>query len=284
MKRSRRRLLIQCLAAVFQNGYFQGFFQKTVFSGKTKGVCVPGLNCYSCPGALFACPIGALQGALNRRSAAAIQYVLGLLLLFGVVLGRLVCGFLCPFGLVQDLLHKIRTKKLTVPLAVDRPLRYLKYAVLAILVVILPLTLADAYGVAYPYFCKLLCPAGTLEGGIPLVTTSPELSAMTGALFALKMSILIAVLALSVFLFRPFCKYLCPLGALYGLFNGVGLYRLAVDKNKCVRCGRCERECPMQAPILTNPNHPECIRCQKCINVCPTRAISGGICRFSRAR
>ncbi len=245
---------------------------------------MPGLNCYSCPGAFGACPIGSLQAALGSRRTAAIQYVAGLLLLFSILLGRLVCGFLCPFGLLQDLLDKIRVKKLSIPARADRPLRYLKYAVLAVLVVALPLLLLGKYGISTPFFCKLLCPAGTLEGGLPLVLGSAGLRALAGPLFFWKLFVLIAVLAFSVLMFRPFCKYLCPLGALYGLFNGVGLYRLAVDKNKCVRCGRCERECPMQAPILTNPNHPECIRCQKCINVCPTRAISGGICRFSRAR
>lgn len=280
----KKRRIVQILSAVFQNGYFQGFLNATVFSGRTKAVCVPGLNCYSCPGAFGACPIGSLQAALGSRRAAAIQYVAGLLLLFSILLGRLVCGFLCPFGLLQDLLDKIRVKKLSIPARVDRPLRYFKYAVLAVLVVALPLLLLSEYGISTPFFCKLLCPAGTLEGGLPLVLGSAGLRALVGPLFFWKLFVLIAVLAFSVLMFRPFCKYLCPLGALYGLFNGAGLYRLAVDKKKCIRCGRCERECPMQVPVLTKPNHPECIRCQKCVNVCPTHAISGGICRFSRGR
>ncbi len=279
-----KRRVVQVLSAVFQNGYFQGFFNATVFSGPTKAVCVPGLNCYSCPGAFGACPIGSLQAALGSRKAAAIQYAAGLLLLFSLLLGRLACGFLCPFGLLQDLLDKVRVKKLVLPARVDRPLRYLKYAVLAVLVVALPLLLLGEYGISTPFFCKLLCPAGTLEGGLPLVLGSAGLRALVGPLFFWKLFVLVAVLALSLALFRPFCKYLCPLGALYGLFNGVGMYRLTVDKNKCIRCGRCERACPMQVPMPTKPNHPECIRCQKCVSVCPTRAISGGICRFSRAR
>lgn len=278
MKRnlSKKRLLIQALSAVFMNGYFQGFFQKTVFSGSTKRICVPGLNCYSCPGALFACPIGSLQAALNKRSAAALGYVLGLLLLFGLFLGRLVCGFLCPFGLVQDLLNKIKTKKLTIPKPVDRPLRYLKYAVLLLLVVLLPLLLQDEYGIAGPYFCKFLCPSGTLEGGIPMVLTSESLFSMTGALFVLKLSILIIILVLAVFLYRPFCKYLCPLGALYALFNPISSYRLHVDQKVCIRCGKCTAVCPMQAHIPDKPNDLECIRCGKCREICPMDAISAG--------
>ena len=134
MKRQRRRTLIQAIAAVGQNAYLPGFFRGVIFQGKSKVLCVPGLNCYSCPGALGACPIGALQAALGQRRFPA--YVLGTLVLFGVLLGRLVCGFLCPFGLLQDLLDRVPLPKLKVPKRLDKPLRYLKYAVLVLLVVL----------------------------------------------------------------------------------------------------------------------------------------------------
>ena len=83
---------------------------------------------------------------------------------FGVVLGRAICGLLCPFGLVQDLLHKIPLPKYQLPPQLDRALRWLKYIVLALLVVLLPLLVAIQSGIATPYFCKWLCPAGTLGG------------------------------------------------------------------------------------------------------------------------
>ncbi len=272
MRRQSRRTLIQCVAAVVQNAYIPGFFRGVIFRGKSKLLCVPGLNCYSCPGALGACPLGSLQAALAQRSPFP-AYVLGTLVLFGALLGRLVCGFLCPFGLLQDLLSRIPLK-IKVPRWLDRPLRYLKYVVL-ILLILLALLLSE------PAFCKYLCPAGLLEAGLPLTGLNPSFAALRGPLFYGKLTILVSIVLLSVLIFRPFCKYLCPLGAFYGLFNGVGFYRLQVEESRCVRCGRCKAACPMDVDVADHPNSPECIRCGRCLGACPHDAISGGFCRPS---
>ena len=136
-RRSPQRV-IQLVSAVVLNGYMAGFRKGTIFTGSSKAVCVPVLNCYSCPGALGACPIGALQAAAGGVKHHFPFYVLGLLTLFGVVLGRLACGLLCPFGLVQDLLHHIPVPKMTVPPALDRPARWLKYGILLVFVLLLP--------------------------------------------------------------------------------------------------------------------------------------------------
>ena len=88
------------------NGYVLGFLEGKIYRGKLKSVCVPGLNCYSCPGALGACPIGSLQAVMDSGTFKFSCYVFGFLILFGTCLGRFICGWLCPFGLVQDLLHK----------------------------------------------------------------------------------------------------------------------------------------------------------------------------------
>lgn len=278
MKRKReiKRPLIQLLAAALFNGYALGFAKGKIFTGGTKALCVPVLNCYSCPGALGACPIGALQAVLGGGQSRFSFYVLGLLVLFGVVLGRLVCGFLCPFGLVQDLLHKIPLPKLRVPEKIDKPLRYFKYVVAVVLVVILPMVLTNGFGVSSPYFCQWVCPAGTLGGAVPLLLVNTGLRAGIGFLFKWKMAILIAVVVSSVFIYRPFCKYLCPLGAFYSLFNKFGLYQMKLDKNKCIGCKKCEKHCKMQVPVTKNINHPECIRCGVCKSVCPVDAISSG--------
>lgn len=270
---------VQLISAVLLNGYALGFQKGKIFTGGTKGVCVPVLNCYSCPGALGACPIGALQTALGGLKGHFPFYVLGLLTLFGVALGRVVCGLLCPFGLVQDLLHKIPLPKIKVPKRIDRPARYLKYGVLLVLVIGLPAFAVTKSGVRMPYFCKYLCPAGTLEGGIPLMIADPALRELAGLLFSWKVLVLAVILAASMVIHRPFCRYLCPLGAFYALFNRFSFFQMSVDRDSCVGCGICERVCPMEVEAAENINSPECIRCGKCRTECPVGAISCGFRR-----
>lgn len=274
----KRRLsfqrIMQLLSAALINGYIAGFQKGRIFTGGTKAVCVPVLNCYSCPGALGACPIGSLQAAVSGRRFPF--YVLGLLMLFGVVLGRAICGLLCPFGLVQDLLHKIPVPKWTVPERLDRPARSLKYLVLLIPVIGLPAFAITKTGVATPYFCKYICPAGTLGGGIPLMIIDPALRSLAGALFSWKVLALAAVVIASMVIPRPFCRYLCPLSAFYSLFNRFSFFQMRFDKDACVHCKKCERSCPMAVEVTKNINGPECIRCGKCASVCPTGAISSG--------
>ncbi len=267
---------VQLLAAAVVNGYAIGFAKGKIFTGGTKAVCVPVLNCYSCPGALGACPIGSLQAVLGGSSRRFPFYVLGLLMLFGVVLGRLICGLLCPFGLVQDLLCKIPAPKLRVPKKIDKPLRWLKYAVLLVLVVLLPAFAVTDTGVAPPYFCKYLCPAGTLEGGVPLLLANPSLRSLMGALFSWKALVLVVILAACVFIPRAFCRYLCPLGAFYSLFNRFSFYQMKLDKSKCTGCKKCEHACPMAVEVTKGCGGLECIRCGKCRDACPAGAITSG--------
>ena len=272
-RQSRVRTAVQAAAAVFFNGYAAGFFKTKIFTGNTKGLCVPVLNCYSCPGALGACPIGSLQAILAGKDRRLPFYVLGTLMLFGVLLGRLACGFLCPFGFLQDLLAKLPVKKIKLPKKIDRVLRLLKYAVLLVFVLLLPVFLVDKYGAGAPWFCKLICPAGTLEGGVPLLLGDERLRALAGWLFSWKALVLLAVLLGAVWIPRFFCRYLCPLGAIYGLFNRFSLSRMALDKEKCVGCKACEKTCPMAVDVTKDINTAECIRCGKCKAVCPTGAI-----------
>ena len=267
------RKKIQLASAVLFNGYVVGFAKGSLFIGKTKAVCVPILNCYSCPGAFGACPIGSMQTALGGAKHHFPFYVLGSLMLFGILFGRLICGFLCPFGLVQELIHKLPVKKWKVPKKIDKPLRYLKYFILLVPVVLLP---AFASGSTPPYFCKYICPAGTLGGGIPQLISNPQLRQLAGALFDWKVLVLIIILAASIFIPRPFCRYLCPLGAFYGLFNRFGFYQMRLNQNLCVGCKKCEASCPMAFEVTGQLNYAECIRCGKCREVCSTKAISTG--------
>ena len=199
-------------------------------------------------------------------------YVVGFLLFIGVLLGRVVCGFLCPFGWFQELLHKIPAKKFSTKRF--HILTYLKYVILVLFVIVLPMTVVNEVGMGDPFFCKYLCSAGILEGGIPLSLAGTGIRASLGWLFTWKSCILLGVVVLSVFFYRPFCKWLCPLGAFYGLCNKVSVYRLEVDQSKCTSCGACSRVCQMDVDVFRTPNHAECIRCGDCVAACPHQAIT----------
>ena len=269
-----RRTFVQLAWTALSNGYLAGFLRGKIYRGPLKKLCLPGLNCYSCPGALGACPVGSFQAMLTSFRPAIPAYVLGFLFAFGALMGRFVCGWLCPFGLVQDLLYKIPGVKKRKNLPGHRRLIWLKYAVLLFLVILLPLLARDELlNVSDPWFCKYLCPSGTLMGGWTLLTLNPSLRSAAGALFTWKSFILAALLIMSVKVYRPFCKYLCPLGAFYGFFNKIALFRYAVDAEHCTRCGACARVCPMGVKLPQQPNSAECIRCGRCLKACPTGAI-----------
>ncbi len=276
----RIRAALQLGFACFLNGYAAGFAGGKIFTGKTKALCVPVLNCYSCPGALGACPIGSLQAALGKTKGKFPFYVLGTMVLFGVIFGRLLCGFVCPFGFIQDLLYKIPGKKLTVPKKLDKPLRFLKYIVLSVFVIILPLFVKDSNGISVPWFCKYICPAGTLEAGLPLIAENEMLRRLVGGLFGWKATVLAVILLSCIFISRSFCRYLCPLGAFYALFNKFSLYRLNLDGKKCIGCNKCNSVCPMALEVTKSLNSPECIRCGKCKASCPTEAISSSFIKL----
>ena len=259
---------IQAAAALLQNANFKGFFTGRISENAAKGVCVPGLNCYSCPGAVGACPLGSLQSFLGARPFRIPYYVVGLLVFFGALLGRAVCGFLCPMGWIQELLDLVPTKKLN-RFRLDKPLRKLKDLVLAA-ALILPFFVART-----PFFCKYVCPSGT-TAALFLAAADKTVRGMLGSLFNWKLAVLIAVAVGSLFIWRPFCKYLCPLGALYGCFNRFALYRGSVDESACIRCGRCAAACRMGVDPVKNINSAECIRCGDCAKNCPVKAISLG--------
>ena len=141
-------------------------------------------------------------------------------------------------------------------------------------VVLLPVLVVNDVGMGDPFFCKYICPQGVLEGAIPLAIANAGIRSALGQLFTWKLAVLIAVVVLSVLFYRPFCKWICPLGAFYALMNKVSLLGIRVDACKCVSCGKCSRVCQMDVDVVRAPNHAECIRCGKCIGACPVDAIS----------
>lgn len=264
---------MQALWALLSNSYLAGFARGKIYQGPLKKLCVPGLNCYSCPGTLGSCPIGAMQAVIGSWNFKFACYVAGLLIFIGALAGRFACGWLCPFGLIQDLLHKIPFPKKIKVWKGDRLLRKLKYVILLLFVILLPLCVTDVLGQGAPYFCKLICPAGTLEGGIPLVLLNHSMRSALGWLYLWKNVLLLLTILLAIIIYRPFCKYICPLGAVYSLFNPISVFRYRVDKEKCTGCGACKKACGMQIDPVEEINHPECIHCGQCKNVCRTHAI-----------
>ncbi len=267
---------VQWLALLLSNPKLANFTSGRIVQGPSKSVCVPFLNCYSCPAAIGSCPVGAFQSLAAGMSRMVSLYIIGFLTATGAVAGRFICGWLCPFGLIQELLHKFRPRSWRIRLL--RLAEALRYPAL-ILTVLLPFYWRSAIGLAEPYFCKYVCPAGTLEAGLPLVSRRPELAALIGPLFWWKVFLLAVVLIASILIWRPFCRTLCPLGAFYGLFNHVSLLQLNCDNQRCTSCRACSRRCPADLDPYREPNSDRCVRCLECTKVCPTQALRFGIPR-----
>ena len=265
-----RRKIIQLYCALLFNANVKGFVSGNIYTGSSKQVCVPGINCYSCPGAVGACPLGSLQGSFSADKST-IWYVGGILLLYSILFGRMICGWFCPFGLIQELLYKIKTPKLKKS-PVTRILSYLKYVILVVFVFIIPIIYAFK-DTPLPSFCKYICPAGTIEGGLLLLSNKVNASyfSMLGPIFTWKFFLMISIVVGCVFAFRLFCRFICPLGALYGLFNRFSFFGIKVDDAKCTKCSLCVSHCKMD---IKHVGDQECISCGECVGVCPTKAIS----------
>ncbi len=268
---SLKRRLIQVISALIYNADVTHWFNGTISQTKLKKVCVPGLNCYSCSGAISSCPLGALQNSL--ASGKFPFFITGFFLLVGTLLGRLVCSFLCPFGLFQELLFKIPTPKIyhTKKLRpITRKLSLLKYVILVVMCIALPLAFYFKDGFASPFFCKWVCPEGTIFAGWPLVIMNETLRCTIGFLFSWKTILAIVFILWSVFMFRPFCRFFCPLGAIYSFFNRKAVFGIKIDNTKCTHCNACVNSCKMDTLQI---NDRECIRCGECKSKCNFGAI-----------
>lgn len=223
-----------------------------------RGLCAPVFYCHSCPIASMACPLGVLVNFSTLKLWPFIT--LGILGLVGTLGGRFVCGWLCPFGFIQDMLHKLGTRKLSMPPA----LRYVKYVMLIGFIFAVPY-----FWPGKPYtFCDG-CPSGTLESMIPWAfvghwdVNSGLFGGFTARFFT-RISILVGVLLFTVFVSRGFCRMLCPLGAIFGLFNRFSLFRYNLAHKKCNSCGVCAKVCPVDIDPVAEMNTAECIRCYEC--------------------
>lgn len=262
----RNRFAVQVASLVLANSFFLRAFN---------GFCNPVLNCWSCPGANFACPIGALQNASSDAAftipsassplmgiARAIPiYVIGTLMLLGGLFGRMMCGWLCPFGWLQDQIGKLSRRRGRVP----GVLYYLRYVVLIVLVFVVP------YYTHVMWFSKL-CPQGALEGGLLQPLLHPELRGMMGGWWWTKQAILLATFAAMLFWRRPFCAVVCPLGAIFSLFQRVSAWQVRWLEARCTHCLWCVRQCPQGIDPRYEVNSHKCVGCLEC-QKCPFDAI-----------
>ncbi len=220
-------------------------------------------HCYSCPLSSFACPIGVMANyAALMPVAFEVPYLLlGLLLLVGATTGSLACGWSCPFGFLQDLLAKIPIRKVALPAWVG----HTRYVVLLGLVIALPLVLGFKgipFGDQVISICRL-CPAGALEAGLPHSTES-YLAGNGWPMSWYKSLILVAFFGSALFIHRPWCRILCPLGGLLALFNRFSLFHLRFNPKECVECNLCRSRCQMGVNVDQNVNVSGCIRCLEC--------------------
>ena len=262
-----RRWLIQTIAFFAGNNYFQAIINNTGFyQGPLKRFCLPYFTCYSCPLAIASCPLGSIQHFFTLQTIPF--YVFGFLALIGTGVGRLICGYTCPIGFGQDLLYRVKTIKFKIP----RWTRYVKYAVLASLIIIIP------YFTFEPWFCKL-CPVGMFQAGIPLVMWDPpafDLRPLAGAFYYLKIGIVTATIIFIITVRRGFCRVFCPLGAIYSFFNKISIFRI-VRTEDCRYCELCIEVCPVEINVFENPNQMECIRCLECVRVCKNGGLKFGM-------
>ncbi len=259
----KNRRTVQLTALVLSNAYFLSFL---------RFIPCGYLQCSNCSLSTFSCPLILIQrgavmasmgmlGGINSKFTATVLAAFAVLIFFGALFGTFGCGWLCPFGFLQDLLAKIPVKKIRLPGWSG----HLRLPIFLVLVILLP------YYTRHMTFCDL-CPPGTINrlwqqaAGIPLFFKTPE-----GIWAVTSITILCIVLLSAVFIERPFCSLLCPIGGFLGLFNKISGIFIRVDKQECVDCGRCEDVCPQGINPAKTPAHSQCTRCLEC---------TGAKCKF----
>jgi polyferredoxin len=225
-------------------------------------ICSPVFHCYSCPLATFACPIGILA---NFSALHLFPFItVGMLVLIGILLGSIVCGWACPFGFLQDLAAKVPTPKFDPP----RWTGHFRYAVLVGTVIAVPYFFGEGH---WLFVCRF-CPAGALEAAVPNIVSRAIAGQETAWPNALKLTILVLFLMAIFFVRRPWCRILCPLGAIFSLFNRFSAFFLRFDLDKCSSCERCHKLCEYGIEPDKSPNDLRCVRCLECTG-CSTDAL-----------
>lgn len=212
---------------------------------------VPFVSCTACP--LTECP-----GRYLPVPA------IGVALLSALLAGRVFCGWACPMGFVEDLLGRIpKLKALTCPpfARVERWLKPAGYAVV-LLVVYLVVTVHLSAERPYPYVVR--------SSSVLNLDAAESAVALGAAQYRVRLWILVPVLVLSVLVTRFWCRYLCPLGAVLGVFNRFSWFAIRWERQDMPHCGKYPRECIQH----TTPGTSDCVLCGECMQGCPRRLLS----------
>lgn len=247
----------------------------------------------------------AIQLQLSGWNSASVIFpwlAIASFLIVGVLIGKSMCGWVCPFGFVQDLVGFMRRKQSEVSPRTHKNMVYVKYFVLGItLFISITYSAAILYGVGGSYGSALgifanapftsLSPAETLFATLPKAVQDfsnavsvGQVNILSGiyratGLLWVQIFILGCVLVFAAYIPRGWCRYFCPHGAIMATLNNFSFIGLHRDPVKCVKgeCRLCVEVCPMRVPILDLPwekfSHSECIYCMKCVDACPDRAI-----------
>jgi polyferredoxin len=251
------RAIVLFLALFVINGHFY-VLNYPKMAEIFKHIPLPILNCYSTPTTIWSCPAGLIQHFLVIGGFTFAT--IGILLIFGALLGRWFCGWICPFGLFQEILYWIPAKKFELP----KWTRGIKHFIFLIMVILMPMYFKNSIGMTETWFCNF-CPAGCLEAGIPTVIIDPSIRYLIGTMYWIKIAILVILVIIpSIFIKRPFCTTICPVGLMMGFTNRFSFLKLSFNKSKCNNCGLCSVDCPMGLNPTTDFNSSECIRCMNC--------------------
>lgn len=237
---------------------FDGRFAEWMLPLKMRLHSIPScmFHCYACPLRSFACPIGLMASFFALHAFPWL--VVGVVLVVAAFFGTLICGWACPFGFLQDLVAKIPTKKIRLPDWTG----YGRFVVLVALVIVAPYFLGKVHN---PIFICKLCPAGALEAGVPaMVSGTIETGELDWSMNWIKTTSLALFVGAMLFIYRPWCRLLCPLGAIFSLFNRVSLFHLRFDRDNCTACNLCRSRCEMGVEVEKNVNTLNCNRCMEC--------------------
>ncbi len=234
------------------------FITNSAFIFGVTGLIYTYFYCWESPYALMACPIGVLEHAFADRAWELLIYLFGMVAFVSIIFGRAACGWACPIGFLQDLIGGRKTTRN------EKDMRYLKYFVLALIPIVSYITRSLAY--------TKICPIGGLTATIPNLALSPYGYTFTKYFYP-KMGLVALFFLLIILISRGWCRYLCPVGAMMAPFNKISILQIKYNEEKCIKCFKCAKVCPMQIDMPYNNKSMECIRCGKCIEACPTNAI-----------